>query len=282
MAIALALGTSVFYGVANYLGPLVSRRLPIAWFMLVSQGAALVVLAALVLVAGGAPPDSNALAWGLGAGALNAVALGAFYRATNLGPISVVVPIGALGAIVPVLAGLLDGERPSALQGIGIPLAIGGVMLAASGGDRRSDDHELRATARAVIVWSLLAAGLFGLFLTAFAQASDDGPLWATLDTRISMVGVVLVAVLATRAATPLAPREVPAVALPGLLLVLGTLMFAEATTRGLLSVVSVIATLFPVVTVTLAMLLLRERLDGRQAVGITLALAAVVAIAAG
>jgi uncharacterized membrane protein len=88
--------------------------------------------------------------------------------------------------------------------------------------------------------------------------------------------------VLATGAARATAPGEVPAIALPGLLLVAGTVLFAEATTRGLLSVVSVIATLFPVVTVTLALLLLDERLNGRQRIGVVAALAGVAAIAAG
>ena len=281
MAVALALGTTLCYGVANYLGPLVSRRLPIAWFMLVSQGAALVVLVVLVVVLAPDAPGESHHAWGLGAGALNAVALGAFYRATNLGAISIAAPIGSTGAVVPVVVGLISGEEPGALQLVGIPLAIAGVMLAASA--RPADQTAVqRGDARAAVLWAVLAAMLFGVFLTTFAEAAEGGGVWATLDTRIGLVAVVLGAVLLTGAARPITPREVPAVALPGLLLVAGTLLFAAATTRGLLSIVSVIATLFPIVTVTLALILLDERLDARQRAGIVAALAGVAAIAGG
>jgi drug/metabolite transporter (DMT)-like permease len=291
MAIALALGTTLCYGVANFLGPVVSRRMPIIWFMLVSSFAGMVAVGALALATGAAAPGGAGLAWGLSAGALNVLALGAFYRATNLGAISIAAPLGATGAIVPVVVGLASGEAPGALQLAGIPVALAGVMLAAGGGRGRPEggtEEEAaghaadRAVARRSALWALCSAVLFGVYLTMFAEASEHGSVWATLDTRIAMVVVLAGAVLATGAARATAPGEVPAIALPGLLLVAGTVLFAEATTRGLLSIVSVIATLFPVVTVTLALLALDERLDGRQRIGVLLALAGVAAIAAG
>ncbi len=277
LAIGLALGTSLCYGLANYLGPLQTRRLPLGAVLVGNAGTALVVSIVLVLVAGEGRPDAGAVAIGLAAGVANLAGLVFYFRAAALGSLSIAAPIGATGAVIPVAVGLASGERPSLLQLGGIPLAVAGVALAARPpGGRRVPG------ARLSIVLALLAAASFGAFLALFAEASSSGVAWAVLLSRVAIVSLLLVGLGVAGQAITLPPRQLPGVALAGLLLVVGTTLFAEASTRGLLSLVSVIATLFPIVTVTLALVLLGERLGRVQAFGVVGALAGVALIAGG
>ena len=276
-AVLLALVTALSYGVANYLGPLLTRRLPLGGILLVGQAVGVVGGAALVAFSGFGLPGPDGIALGTAAGLANALALASFYRAAAIGPISIVAPVGATGAVVPVLVGILGGERPAPVQLIGIPLAVVGVALAAA----RPVAQE-NAPIVAGLGLSLLAAGSFGTFLTLFAAASDHGAPAAVLTSRLALLVCTAAVVAAFRLPWRLPPRELPAVAVPGLLLVIGTIAYGVATTQGLVSVVSVLATLATVVTVGLAVVVLGERLAGRQRVGVAVALAGVVCLAAG
>ena len=276
-AVLLALLTAVSYGVANYLGPLLSRRNALAAVLLVGQLVGVVGAGLLVAVSGFGSPGTSGVALGAAAGLANAVALACFYRAAALGPISIVAPLGATGAMVPVVVGLIAGERPSLWQLIGIPVAVVGVALAAA-----RPAPEAGAPKVASIGLALTAAAVFGAFLTVFAAASERGAPAAVLTSRISLLACTVVAVLVVRLPWRMTRADVPVAALGGLLLVIGTIAYGIATTQGLVSVVSVLATLSPVVTVALAVLLLGERLAGRQRVGVAVALSGVVLLAAG
>src|SRR3954462_2967062 len=107
MVVVLALGTSVFYGLANFLGPLFTRRFPLAGVLLVGQVAATVVALVAVAAAGEPAPDGRAIGLAALAGVGNAIGLAGFLRATELGPVSIVAPIGNTGTIVPVVYGLI-------------------------------------------------------------------------------------------------------------------------------------------------------------------------------
>jgi drug/metabolite transporter (DMT)-like permease len=276
-AVLLALLTAASYGVANYLGPLLSRRLPLAGVLVVGQAVGVLGGAALVAVTGFGHPGRSGLLLGAAAGVANALALATFYRAAALGPISIVAPIGATGAVVPVLVGIVGGERPAPLQLVGIPLAVVGVALAAARSAPAAD-----APKAAGIGLSLFAAAWFGTFLAVFAAASDRGAPAAVLSSRVALLVCTAVTVAALRLPWRITRRDVGAAAVPGLLLVVGTIAYGVATTQGLVSVVAVLATLSPVVTVGLAVLVLGERLAGRQRIGVAVALAGVVLLAAG
>lgn len=277
-AVLLALLTAVAYGVANYLGPLLSRRLPLGGVLVVGQVASLVGALALVAVRGGGT-DRTGLLLGLAAGVVNGVALATFYRAAARGPISIVAPIGSTGAAVPVIVSMLQGERPSALQLVGIPIAVIGVALAAA---RPSYTPAEGADPVAGIGLALFAAAAFGTFLAVFAAASDHGATQAVLTSRASLLACTVGVVAVARIPWRIPRRDIAPTAVPGVLLVIGTAAFGIATTKGLVSIVSVLATLSPVVTVALAVLLLHEKLAGRQRVGVAVALTGVVLLAAG
>lgn len=276
-AVLLALLTAAVWGLANYLGPLLSRVHPMGAVLVYGQVVG--VLGGVVLYAydGTGPPDLRSLAFGIAAGIANGLALLTFYRAAAIGPISVVAPIGATGGVVPVIVAIAVGERPSLLQLIGIPLAVVGVALAAA----RQAPTAGRVGVSSIGM-SLLAALTFGSFLTLFAEASQDGAATAVLTSRAALLVSTTAVLLALRSSVRVPWRSVPVVALPGLLLFVGTAAYGVAVGTGLVSVVSVLATLSPVVTVALAVGLLGERLARRQQVGVAAALLGVVLLAAG
>jgi drug/metabolite transporter (DMT)-like permease len=274
LPLLLALGTAVGYGVANYLAPVLGRRMPLGTVLLGSQLAGLAV-SALLTIGADVTMTGAGLALAVAAGAANSGALACFYRAGRTGNLSVLSPVAASGAAVPVLVGLVSGDRPGPLQAVGIPLVLAGIVLAARrspgpGAGRRTDG----------LGWALLAAVLFGTFLATYAGAAADTSAGALLWSRVALVVTTGVGVLLLRAPLRTRPRDGALVLVPGLLLALGTFAFGEATRTGLLSVVSVIATLNPVVTVALAFVLLRERPAPVQRVGAALALVGIVLLA--
>ncbi|MHA6793078.1 EamA family transporter [Pseudonocardia bannensis] len=293
--VLLALGTAVGYGVANFLGPTLGRRMPLAAVLLGSQLAGLAVSTVLVL---GSAIDMTVVgvAFALAAGVSNAAALAAFYRAGTTGDLSVVAPITATSAAVPVLLGLVTGDRPGVPQIVGIPVALIGIALAARpqrssqsrpvpvpvGGAPPVDVPPARTAGSRGVGWAMLAALLFGVFLTTYAHAADDSPTGALFWSRVSLVTATAIGIVVLRAAVRVPGRDALLVLIPGLLLALGTYTFGEAARLGLLSVVSVIATLNPVITVLLAVVVLRERLARAQWIGTLTALAGVVLLAAG
>lgn len=274
-AILLALGTALCYGISNFIGPLLARGLPTMAVIVFGQTVALVVSATVVIAHGGGSPGLAAVGAGLLAGAGNAGGLALFYAAAASGPLSIVTPIGATGAAVPVVIGLASGERIGPLGMAGILLALGGVVLAARrvAGASAEEAADLRRT----VLLAAASAAAFGVFLWAIAPASQGGVFWGVMLSRISLVALLVGGALLAGRALRVPVADAPKVALPGVLLFSGTLMYAAATQEGLLSVVSVIATLFPVVTVTLAFVFLRERPSRVQWAGIGAALTGVV-----
>ncbi len=277
-AALLALLTALCYGLANYLGPVLTRRTPLAGVLLTSQVVGFVGGGLLLLVRGGNVPTGQHLAEGLGAGVCNSAALALAYTASAVGPMSIVAPIGATGAIVPVAVALATGEQPTALELAGIPLAVLGVVLAAS---RRQNATTQHAAPRTVVL-AVLSAVCFGGFLTLFGAASADHSPWAVFSSRISLLAMTTAFVLLRRPAVRFPLTDLPIMTVPGVLLLAGTISYGVATTQGLVSVVAVLATLSPVVTVGLAVTMLHERLSGRQRSGVALALVGVVLLAAG
>ena len=273
-AILLALGTALCYGLSNFVGPLLSRELPTTPVLVAGQTVALTVSAVVVGVHGGAAPPLLEVGAGLLAGLGNAAGLALLYAAAESGPLSVVTPIGATGAAVPVLIGLGKGESLGVLGLLGILLAVGGVILA---GRRASADATEAADLRRTVLLAVASAFCFGVFLWAIAPASQSGVFWGVMFSRLALVAFLVFGALLTRRTLRVPVADVPKTALPGVLLFAGTLMYAAATQQGLLSVVSVIATLFPVVTVTLAFVFLKERPARVQWAGIAAALVGVV-----
>jgi drug/metabolite transporter (DMT)-like permease len=274
----LALAASLSWGLGDFLAGLRARRLPVLTVLVVSQAAGVVTIALVVAVRGEAPPSAQYLGYAALAGAAGAVGLAALYRGLAVGSMSVVAPISATAAVVPVVFGVLTGERPSPAQAAGIVLAVVGVVLASRS---RGVDGRGRAVAEGAGL-ALVAALAFGLLLVALGEASEGDALWATLGMRAASFGLLVVTALVLRPSLALAERDLSVLVLIGILDTAGNALFALATTESLLSVVAVLGQLYPVVTVLLARILLGERLSTGQGAGVVGAFAGVALITAG
>lgn len=280
LAVGLALAASACWGVADFTAGLLSRRLSAVLILLIQQAFGVLVVAVVVLARTEGPPDGRAIALSLLAGLAGAIALGCFYRALAVGTMSVVAPISASGATLPVVVGIATGERPSALQAVGLAVTMIGVLLASR---EVHDGDEARDAARTSILLALVAAVGFGAFFTLSDAAADESVLWLLLVGRGVSV-VLLVAVVAAAAERPARParRDLATMCLVGALDLLATGLYAVANTEGLLAVVAVVGSLYPVTTVLLARVVLHERLRTAQAAGVLLAFLGVAAVAGG
>lgn len=275
LALLLALGSSIVWGTADFAGGSLTRRLPTFGVTILSQAAGAVLLAAVVGVRGELGMRSFLL--GLLAGAGGGVGLAAFYRALSLGTMSVVSPLVACGTIVPFGLSVATGERPSTLATVGAMAALGGAVLA-SVEERRSASAD---RARAVLL-ALLAAVTLGLFIYFLGLGSREGDALSTLaGARVGSLTLLGVLAVGLRAPMRIPRGSLLAVAGVGLADVVANVLFAFASAHGLLSLVSVLGALFPIVTVVLAYVLLGERLTRAQKLGIGIALAGVLTISA-
>lgn len=273
----LSLGASLAWGFSDFLGGLKTRSFPLLGVLLVSQGAALVLLAAYVLIFGGDPPAAKYLGFAALAGLGETVGVAALYRGLASGVMSIVAPVAATAPVVPVLAGLALGEVPSGVQGAGIALAIGGIVLTAHQPESGSPTGPIGPS----VTFGVLTALGFGSFYVAMDAASEGAIPWALLFARLSSMGVFLVAFAVLRPRLAIPRAELPSLAGIGVLIIAADSMYALATTRGLLSVVAVLSTLYPVVTLVLARFYLDERIAPYQATGIAACLTGAVAISA-
>jgi drug/metabolite transporter (DMT)-like permease len=278
-AVALAFASSVSWGIADFAGGLKSRTLPVLNVLLPSQATGLLLIGTFVAVRGDPAPGGDfALFAGLSALA-GIVGLTAFYRALAIGNMGVVAPISACAGVVPVVVGIATGDRPGGLQAAGLALALGGVVLASR--EEVVGAGARRGTARGSGLAMLSALG-FGLFFLAMDRASDGDVPWAMLVNRLTGVSLLVAAVLVVRPPFRAGRRDVPVLVGIGFLDTAANAMYAVAATKGLVSVVSVLGSLYPVTTVGLAAVVLRERPHRLARVGVVTALAGVALVAAG
>ncbi len=276
-AIVLALSASLAFGVADFFGGLASRQVRLLTVLVVSQTVGLVGIAAVVAVRGEGPPGTDLLPE-VAFGTLFGVAgISFLYRGLAVGLMGVVAPIAATAAVIPVVWGALQGETPTRLQNAGIALALGGVVVVSLGGTVHPG---ARFAAGAGL--GVLAAVSIGSFLVAFDAAAEEDPYWATFTIRTASVFVFLLAALVLRPPLALPGRLALAVPVVGLLDLTGNLLFAIASTKGLVGVVSVLASLYPVATVVLARVFLGERMRAVQGLGVGVCFAGVLLISIG
>ncbi len=279
-AIAFGFGAAVCWGFADFLGGIRTRRLTLALVLVVSQ---LCGLAAIVIVVGvGAleVPSGSDLAAAVVAGVCQLAGIAALYRALAIGTMSVISPVSASGAaVLPLIVGVTAGERPGALQVAGMAAAFAGVALAT----RTEGGAAGPGSSREALALSAVAALGFGGFYVGMDAAADStDPLGALLVARIAAAATLAVVLVLARPRLGGSAPDLPALALIGLLDVGANACFALGTETGLLSVVAVLASLYPVATVILARALLGERLAAVQGAGVIVALTGVALIAAG
>ncbi|MFE3329718.1 EamA family transporter [Streptomyces sp. NPDC059176] len=288
MTVLFALSTSLLWGLADFGGGLLTRRMPALTVVVVSQTIAVAVLGAIVVATGALAEAGPRLWYAVAAGVVGPVAMLSFYKALALGPMGVVSPLGSLGVVVPVSVGLVVGERPGVLQFAGIGVAVVGVLLA--GGP------ELRGAPvqRQAILLTLLAALGFGSVMALIAESATTvtGLFLALFVQRVTNVvvggGALYVSVRRGGRALPedgglrVVRSSLPALAFVGLADVAANGTYAIAAQYGPVTVAAVLASLYPVVTALAARGVLKERLRSVQAAGAGLALVGTVLLASG
>lgn len=279
LAIGLALGAACCWGVADFLAGLASRRLPVLVVLLLVEGGGLVVILAIALALGEPLPGERGLVLAGAAGLAGVLALGCFYRALAIGTMSVVAPVGATGVTLPVIVGLATGDRPSAIAATGLALAVVGVVLVSR--EVTADAAAARAN-RASIGLALLAAVGFGTFFVAADPAADESVIWTLVLIRAAALPLVAGLVLVRDRARVPRGRLLVGVAGVGCIDLAATALIVAANTEGDLSIVAVLGSMYPVMTIALAWLWLRERLANVQFAGAACALAGVALVAAG
>jgi drug/metabolite transporter (DMT)-like permease len=276
-AVLLALAASASWGISDFLGGLTSRRLTLATVMGLTMPIGLVAIGILIAVRWQAPPNATFALWAALTGVLGAAGISSLYRGLALGRMGVVAPIAATAPLIPVTVGLARGERPSVLQGAGMALALIGVVLTG----REHDTTSLRRVASGA-GFGLIAGATFGGSLISLDEAANGDPYWATFVIRVAASLAVATVLLATRSPVR-APRSLwPAMGVIAVLDIGGTVLFAVSTTKGFISVVSVLVSLVPVFVALLARIVLQERLVRIQLAGAALAVAGVAFISAG
>ena len=276
VAVVLALGSAVVYGASDFLGGLASRRASVFGVVALSQLAGLVALFALLPWLGG-PVTAADLGWAAGAGLLGATGLVVFFRALSGGVMSVIAPVTAVtAAAVPVLAGLLGGNRIGPWAGAGILLALVAVVLVSAEGGLA----QLRAARPASLTAPLIAGTAFGFFFVLLDRTSTGSGLTPLIAARLASVLLVVVVALTGQQSLRVSRPALPLVLVSGVGDMTANALFLLATQQdGPLAITGVLASLYPVSTVVLAQAVLRERLVPAQLAGLAAALTAVVLI---
>ena len=271
-AFALALGASLAWGVADFVGPLWGRTWGALRVLLWAQVGGVVAIAIAVALRGQGPHGWE-IVLAVPAALSGTLGLYAYYRGMAVGAMSVVAPIAGVSAVVPVVFGIATGDRLSAAQVAGIVCAIAGVGLA-------SIEHQegTRRVAAGVGLAALAAIG-FGFYFPPMHAAGSTDFWWASLLFRTTAFAVVAAAVAVRHPPLRLRPRDLAVVVAVGIGDTLGNVLFAASSSHGLVSLTSVLASLYPIVTVLLAAAVLHEHVAASQRAGIVLTLTGVVLI---
>ncbi len=272
IALSLSLAACLGWGLADFLGGIESRRLPTITVLMFSNLFGLALIGAIVGLRGASLPPPAAIRWAVAAGVAAIAAMFLLYKGLSRGKMAIVAPISATGVILPVVAGIACGESLAGFQSLGILAALAGSILAARGAKSGCSV----SGGEAGVVFAAGSAVAAGIFFILMDRASEADPYWASLLMRTSFGVFLLPILLAGRPSFRVGRVHLPGLIALGAVDCLASVAFAVATTVGLLSIVAVFSSLYPVVTVMLSMLILRERPGRVQMIGVALALAGV------
>jgi drug/metabolite transporter (DMT)-like permease len=278
VGILLAACSAVVYGAGDFLGGVAARRVPA---LVVAAWAQIVGLLVLAVVAPVWPhPHLGAAAWGWGAvgGCFGAIGISMFYAALSRGPMAVAAPLAALvGTLIPVIVGIVDGDRPSVVGWVGVVVALPAIVLVARGPSAGAS-----RLAPATLAMSVVAGVGFGGFFVAFSRIPDGAGMVPLLSARFASVGLLGLALLVRHRRPTVGLGDRWSVLGAGVSDVTANGLYLLAITRGLLSVIAVVSAMYPASTVVLARLVLRERLSPGQRVGLGCAAVSVALVALG
>lgn len=275
MPVLLALASAVVYGVGDYFGGRASRRQASVVVAALGQSISLVLVIVAVAVMGTPVPSAATWGWSAAGGVVGALGIAGLYHGFAHGDVSVVAPTSAVvGAVVPVVIGLATGERPTAIALVGIVIAVTAVALVSGAIGTHQHNTPPRIVALAVGV-----GACFGLLFVALDRADSDSGMWPLVIARFASVPMLLL-VAGAGGARPVRHRpSLQLAAIAGVFDMGANVLYLEAVRGGMLTIVSVVASLYPASTVALAFVLDKERLTRWQAIGLGAAAVALVLV---
>ncbi len=281
-AAALALAAALSYGLSDFIGGILSKTRSVWMVATASQLTAAVATAVIAVLAHGDPQPAD-FAWGAAAGIGGAIGISALYRGLSRGRMGVVAPISGTGAaLVPIVVGLATGDEPSTLAWVGIAIVFPAIYLIPQAGQEHGASHDGEAAPSSGAGYGAVAGLGFGALFALIGQIGGGaGFLPLALTQLVVAATVASVAIVLRQQWIPLGRGLLPVFAF-GLLGTAALVCFLLATRQGLLTIVSVIAALYPASTVAMAAIVLRERIGPMQSVGLALAATAVVLVTVG
>lgn len=286
IASLLGLSAAIGYGLGDFVGGMLARRIHFAVVSVTSGAAALMVTGTIMLVAAPATPDPTALAWGAMAGIGMGLGSLALFRGLGRGRMGVVAPVSAVtAAAIPVVVGVVLGDRPAAIAWLGVALALPAIWFVSSQDSETTGPAAGKAGLASSVTDGVLAGVGFALLFIGLGLAGDASGLWPVLASELAALvamGIAVVAMLPAIERRRLTPVDLAGSATVGLLGATASVAYFFATHVGLLSIVVVLTSLYPAVTVVLAILVTHEPVGRRQAVGLALACVSIALIVLG
>lgn len=271
--VALGLLAAILYGLGDFAGAYASRHVDVVTVLMYSYPVGALLMIAMLPLFGG-ELSTHVAVFGVAGGFVGAIGVTTMYALMARAPMNIISPVTAvLAAAVPVVVGVAIGERPHAYAWAGMLIGLVAIVLVS----RTGEDHPHGPMAPSVIALALLAGLGFGWYFVFLAKAGSGSGMWPLVISRIASPLIILPIAIARRSFRRLDSRLLPIVILAGVCDASANMFFLLATHTGLLSVASVLTSLYPAVTVILAITLLREHTSPTQRAGLALAGAAIV-----
>lgn len=273
--VTLAILACFGWGIADFIGGFKSRDLPTLSILFVSTLTGIFLLAGIIMVLGNPLPRDPALWWAIPAGLIGLISMFLLYKGLAVGTMAILAPISATGVIIPVIWGILCGDDLSGLQLLGIGSAILGSILATMEKQRNQKNKHLTKG----IGFAVSAAVFIGLYLIFMDKAAAHHPVWASMIMRSATFLFILPILWLAKLPMGVGRIHLPVIIMMGIVDTLAAFSFAIATSKGLLSEVAVISCLYPAVTAILSAVIVKERIQRVQSLGVLFAFTGVVLI---
>lgn len=277
-AIFYAVLACLCWGCTGFLGGLKTKTIHILYVLAASYLTGFIMISIVVGLHQQKFPMDSRMLFGVLAGIIAPIGVGCLLRGMAIGKMGIISAIAASGVCIPVIFDLLVGAYPTAIQFAGMTLSISGVIIISV----EKENHKTHSRLTAGAGLAIFAACLFGFFYLTIDAASNIDPFWTTFCLRLSALVCIIFAIAVKQPKLEIHPRDIPALAFIGIFETSGTLFYAIASTKGLVSVVTVITSLNPVVVAMLALTFLKERLNQKQIIGIATALTGILLIVHG
>jgi len=278
LTVLLSLTACLGWGLADYLAALKSRSLPIIFVLVIPQAIGLFAIIPFLLYNMSSWPPIDTLIFGFLAGCFAIIGMASLYRGMAIGPIGLVSLITSMCAVIPILFDLIMGNWLSLMQTIGIIFVLISIILLRG----KTAEANFKKPKASGIGFGFLAALAIGILYILMDAASNSDPYWASMVERTTMTALLVAGFAIKKPAYKIQKSDLPVLAVIGVLNSLSVVAFAVATTMGMISIVSVVVSLYPIVPIFLAAVLLHERLTRNQTIGVVLALSGIIMVSAG